>query len=178
TMGRGHDEQRAFRTASLRERQRRVQIIEVFLKMVAVPSRARGLAVPAIVEGDPIETCTREVPSGVGITGAVVAVAVYEQYRSLGGALRGPNLVIKLEPIARSKESTQRGVGRSADHRNEYTQIVVRVTEIYASVQGETGQAGRPCTLVRTTGCDLRCVWCDSPHALYGGRVLSIEEVI
>jgi 7-carboxy-7-deazaguanine synthase len=54
----------------------------------------------------------------------------------------------------------------------------MRVTEIYASVQGETGQAGRPCTLVRTTGCDLRCVWCDSAHAFYGGRELSIEEVL
>jgi 7-carboxy-7-deazaguanine synthase len=54
----------------------------------------------------------------------------------------------------------------------------VRVTEIYASVQGETAQSGRPCTLVRTTGCDLRCVWCDSAHAFYGGRDLSIEEVL
>jgi 7-carboxy-7-deazaguanine synthase len=45
-------------------------------------------------------------------------------------------------------------------------------------VQGETGQAGRPCTLVRTTGCDLRCVWCDSAHAFYGGRELAIEEVL
>jgi 7-carboxy-7-deazaguanine synthase len=54
----------------------------------------------------------------------------------------------------------------------------MRVTEIYASVQGETGQAGRPCTLVRTTGCDLRCVWCDSAHAFYGGRELSIEETL
>lgn len=54
----------------------------------------------------------------------------------------------------------------------------MRVTEIYASVQGETGQAGRPCTLVRTTGCDLRCTWCDSAHAFYGGRELAIEEVL
>ena len=54
----------------------------------------------------------------------------------------------------------------------------MRVTEIYASVQGETEKAGRPCTLVRTTGCDLRCVWCDSAHAFYGGRELAIEQVL
>src|SRR2546430_1762122 len=54
----------------------------------------------------------------------------------------------------------------------------MRISEIYASVQGETGQAGRPCTLVRTTGCDLRCVWCDTPHAFAGGEERSVDEVV
>jgi 7-carboxy-7-deazaguanine synthase len=54
----------------------------------------------------------------------------------------------------------------------------MRISEIYASIQGETGAAGRPCTLVRTTGCDLRCTWCDSAHAFYGGSELSVDEVL
>ena len=48
----------------------------------------------------------------------------------------------------------------------------MRISEIYASVQGETQYAGLACTLVRTTGCDLRCGYCDSAFAFYGGREL------
>jgi 7-carboxy-7-deazaguanine synthase len=53
----------------------------------------------------------------------------------------------------------------------------MRITEIYASVQGETQYAGLPCTLVRTTGCDLRCTYCDSPFAFQGGRDMSLDEI-
>lgn len=44
------------------------------------------------------------------------------------------------------------------------------VHEIYASVQGESSFAGLPCTFVRLTGCNLRCAWCDTPQAFYGGE--------
>ena len=54
----------------------------------------------------------------------------------------------------------------------------MRITEIYASVQGETQYAGLPCTLVRTTGCDLRCTYCDSEFAFYGGRELALDEIL
>ncbi len=54
----------------------------------------------------------------------------------------------------------------------------MRITEIYASIQGETQYAGLPCTLVRTTGCDLRCRYCDSVHAFHGGRELSVDEIV
>jgi 7-carboxy-7-deazaguanine synthase len=54
----------------------------------------------------------------------------------------------------------------------------VRITEIYASVQGETQYAGLPCTLVRTTGCDLRCGYCDSAFSFYGGSEMSLEAVL
>jgi 7-carboxy-7-deazaguanine synthase len=53
----------------------------------------------------------------------------------------------------------------------------MRITEIYASVQGETQYAGLPCTLVRTTGCDLRCTYCDSPFAFQGGRDMTLDEI-
>jgi 7-carboxy-7-deazaguanine synthase len=54
----------------------------------------------------------------------------------------------------------------------------MRITEIYASVQGETQYAGLPCTLVRTTGCDLRCTYCDSAFAFHGGRDMTIDEIV
>jgi 7-carboxy-7-deazaguanine synthase len=54
----------------------------------------------------------------------------------------------------------------------------MRVTEIYVSVQGETRFSGLPCTLVRSTGCDLRCTYCDTAYAFNGGRDMTIEEVL
>jgi 7-carboxy-7-deazaguanine synthase len=53
----------------------------------------------------------------------------------------------------------------------------MRITEIYASVQGETQYAGLPCTLVRTTGCDLRCTYCDSAFAFYGGHEMTLDQI-
>jgi 7-carboxy-7-deazaguanine synthase len=52
------------------------------------------------------------------------------------------------------------------------------VHEIYASIQGESTFAGLPCTFVRTTGCNLRCVWCDTPQAFYGGTRMSRPDVL
>jgi 7-carboxy-7-deazaguanine synthase len=52
------------------------------------------------------------------------------------------------------------------------------VHEIYASIQGESTFAGLPCTFVRTTGCNLRCSWCDTPQAFFGGTRVSRPEVL
>jgi 7-carboxy-7-deazaguanine synthase len=52
------------------------------------------------------------------------------------------------------------------------------VHEIYASVQGESTHAGLPCTFVRTTGCNLRCAWCDTPQAFYGGTRMQRRDVL
>jgi 7-carboxy-7-deazaguanine synthase len=54
----------------------------------------------------------------------------------------------------------------------------VQITEIYASIQGESSFAGRPCIFVRLTGCNLRCSWCDSEYTFTGGRKLSSDEVL
>jgi 7-carboxy-7-deazaguanine synthase len=54
----------------------------------------------------------------------------------------------------------------------------VRITEIFLSIQGESSYSGRPCVVVRTTGCNLRCVWCDTAYAFYGGRDLAVEEIV
>jgi len=52
------------------------------------------------------------------------------------------------------------------------------VHEIYKSVQGESTFAGLPCTFVRLTGCNLRCTWCDTPQAFYGGTRMSRADVL
>ena len=54
----------------------------------------------------------------------------------------------------------------------------MRITEIDLSIQGETQYAGLPCTLVRTTGCDLRCGYCDSAFAFHGGTDMSLDAMV
>jgi 7-carboxy-7-deazaguanine synthase len=54
----------------------------------------------------------------------------------------------------------------------------MQITEIYKSLQGESTYAGLPCVFVRLTGCNLRCSWCDSEYTFFGGRKLSMEEVL
>ena len=55
---------------------------------------------------------------------------------------------------------------------------MLRVTEIFHSIQGESTHAGRPCAFVRLTGCPMRCVWCDSEYTFTGGDHFSIDEVL
>jgi 7-carboxy-7-deazaguanine synthase len=54
----------------------------------------------------------------------------------------------------------------------------MRIREIYESISGETAAAGRPCTLVRVTGCDLRCGYCDTKYAFFGGREMTVAEIV
>jgi 7-carboxy-7-deazaguanine synthase len=55
---------------------------------------------------------------------------------------------------------------------------VLRVTEIFRSIQGESSWAGTPCAFVRLTGCNLRCVWCDTAYAFHGGTSMTVGEVL
>src|SRR5262249_40854545 len=54
----------------------------------------------------------------------------------------------------------------------------MRITEIYQSIQGESSYAGLPCIFIRERGCDLRCFWCDSEFAFYGGEQMTVEQII
>lgn len=63
---------------------------------------------------------------------------------------------------------------RSAKTREPW----LRITEIFYSIQGESSYAGLPCIFIRTTGCDLRCQWCDTAYAFYGGRKWTIEAIL
>jgi 7-carboxy-7-deazaguanine synthase len=52
------------------------------------------------------------------------------------------------------------------------------ITEIFHSIQGESSYAGLPCSFIRTTGCNLRCHWCDTEYAFHGGKEMSIPEIM
>lgn len=53
----------------------------------------------------------------------------------------------------------------------------MQITEIYKSLQGESTHGGLSCVFVRLTGCNLRCVWCDSEYTFHGGRKMTFDEV-
>jgi 7-carboxy-7-deazaguanine synthase len=54
----------------------------------------------------------------------------------------------------------------------------VKITEIFLSIQGEADHVGWPTVFVRLTGCPLRCRYCDTEYAFYGGDWLSLEDVL
>ncbi|MEE2924950.1 MAG: radical SAM protein [bacterium] len=54
----------------------------------------------------------------------------------------------------------------------------IKIHEIYRSVQGESTHVGRPCTFVRTSGCKLRCTWCDTKHAYHEGSWMDIKSIL
>jgi 7-carboxy-7-deazaguanine synthase len=55
---------------------------------------------------------------------------------------------------------------------------LLKVNEIFYSIQGESSYTGRPCVFVRLTGCNLRCSYCDTRYAYEEGEDLSIAEII
>jgi len=54
----------------------------------------------------------------------------------------------------------------------------MKVCEIFTSIQGESSHAGKPCTFIRLTGCNLRCTYCDTAYAYSGGDELSQEDIM
>lgn len=54
----------------------------------------------------------------------------------------------------------------------------MRITEIFHSIQGESSFAGLPCVFIRATGCNLRCIWCDTAYAFHGGTTMSVDEIL
>lgn len=55
---------------------------------------------------------------------------------------------------------------------------MLKVNEIFYSIQGEGSKAGLPCIFIRLTYCNLRCSYCDTEYAFYEGSDMSIEEII
>lgn len=58
------------------------------------------------------------------------------------------------------------------------TDLDLRITEIFYSLQGESRFVGLPTVFVRLTGCPLRCAYCDSEYAFYGGEKVFITDIL
>jgi len=58
--------------------------------------------------------------------------------------------------------------------------MTVRISEIFYSIQGEGRLIGTPSVFIRTSGCNLRCVWCDTPYTSWTpeGEDWTIKEVL
>lgn len=54
----------------------------------------------------------------------------------------------------------------------------LRVSEIFYSLQGEARDSGLPTVFVRLTGCPLRCTYCDSEYAFYGGERMALQQIL
>ncbi|TVT60691.1 MAG: 7-carboxy-7-deazaguanine synthase QueE [Azoarcus sp. PHD] len=65
-----------------------------------------------------------------------------------------------------------------ADQENVSRSTTLRLSEIFASLQGESTRVGLPTVFVRLTGCPLRCTWCDTAYAFKGGETVSLESVL
>jgi len=54
----------------------------------------------------------------------------------------------------------------------------MKINEIFYSIQGEGKWTGRPNIFIRTTGCNLRCSYCDTKYAYENGKEMNVEEII
>jgi 7-carboxy-7-deazaguanine synthase len=55
---------------------------------------------------------------------------------------------------------------------------VLRINEIFYSIQGEGSRTGEPCVFIRLTGCGLRCTYCDTEYAFYEGDDRPLENIL
>ena len=55
---------------------------------------------------------------------------------------------------------------------------MLKITEIFASIQGEGSQSGMPMTFIRLSGCNLRCKYCDTKNSWKEGKLLSEDYII
>jgi len=64
------------------------------------------------------------------------------------------------------------------DRVPESREGMLKITEIFHSLQGEAREAGLPTVFVRLTGCPLRCHYCDSEYAFYGGQWMRFDDIL
>jgi 7-carboxy-7-deazaguanine synthase len=74
-----------------------------------------------------------------------------------------PNVADRLKPMEKLR-------GLEATH--------MLINEIYASIQGESTHAGRPCVFIRTSVCNQRCSYCDTAYAFTEGEPIALDDVV
>ena len=55
---------------------------------------------------------------------------------------------------------------------------MLKINEIFKSIQGESSYSGLPCIFIRLTGCNLRCGYCDTEYAFYEGKEMSVDDIM
>lgn len=89
--------------------------------------------------------------------------------------------ILPIKPI-RAYHNGMDTLAESSTHRIALLRTVppgeLLIHEIYRSIQGESTFAGLPCVFVRAAVCDLRCSWCDTPHAFNRGERLPVADVL
>lgn len=55
---------------------------------------------------------------------------------------------------------------------------LIKISELFTSIQGESSYAGKPCFFIRTAGCNLNCNYCDTSYARQGGTDCSLQAII
>lgn len=55
---------------------------------------------------------------------------------------------------------------------------MIKINEIFFSIQGESSYVGYPTVFIRTSGCNLRCTYCDTTYAYYSGTPMSIDDIV
>jgi 7-carboxy-7-deazaguanine synthase len=53
----------------------------------------------------------------------------------------------------------------------------MKIAEIFSSLQGEGKNQGKPCLFIRLAGCNLRCLWCDTPASRSGGKEMCPDTI-
>lgn len=65
------------------------------------------------------------------------------------------------------------------NHNNGEVKLpLLRISEIFYSLQGETKTVGLPTVFIRLTGCPLRCQYCDTSYAFKGGEWMSLDTIM
>ena len=56
----------------------------------------------------------------------------------------------------------------------------MKIAELFYSIQGEGSLVGVPSVFIRTSGCNLRCAWCDTPYASWQpeGADLTLDQIV
>jgi 7-carboxy-7-deazaguanine synthase len=79
--------------------------------------------------------------------------------------------LIPAKAVSATTEASKRGHASGLEAR-------LKITETFVSIQGEADAVGWPTFFIRLTGCPLRCVYCDTEYAFYGGEWRTVGALL